>query len=146
MAARPHIHWRLFVRAGFGCAAVTLLPMFATLGCESDQVSEQRAADEPGTEVESTPAAGRGTQSTYRLVVTNPMPHAMIVSVDLEGTITELGTVPAGGEQPLEVPVPPGTTVTLIARDEAKTHSPTAMITLPTGDPYATWTIESPAP
>lgn len=147
MTIRSDARRRRSVRALFGCAAVALFPMIVAFGCGGDRVQEQGAADTLESDVESTsPAAGQNPDSTYRLVVTNPMPHAMIVSVNLDGTITELGSVPAGREQPLEVPVPPGTTVTLIARDEARTHSPTATITLPEGDPYAAWTIESPVP
>lgn len=79
---------------------------------------------------------------TYELVVTNPMPHAMSVSLDFEGAVTELGTVAASGQQTFIVPAPPGATVTVLARDEAGSHSPTATITFPEGQTYTTWTIE----
>lgn len=84
---------------------------------------------------------GATGEVTHELVVVNPMPHAMIVSLDENGEVSELGQVPANGRQTFEVPAPPGTAVTLIARDEAKTHTPTGEVTL-TQDRYATWTIE----
>ncbi|HUP00825.1 MAG TPA: hypothetical protein VM737_04805 [Gemmatimonadota bacterium] len=83
-----------------------------------------------------------GEEATYELVVVNPMPHSMIVSIDQDGDVEELGQVPANGRLTFHVPAPAGSTVTLLARDEAKTHTPMAEITLPVGDAYATWTIE----
>ena len=79
---------------------------------------------------------------TYELVVTNPMPHAMTVSSDFEGAVVELGAVAASGQQTFIVPAPPGATVTVIARDEAGSHSPTTQVTFPEGQTYTTWTIE----
>ena len=78
----------------------------------------------------------------YSLVVTNPMPHTMIVTIQHDGLSHELGAVPANGETTFAAPVAPGATVTLIARDEAETHSPTATLTLPATDTYAVWRIE----
>lgn len=84
-----------------------------------------------------------GGSSTYDLAITNPMPHAMIVSVEYTGGGgTELGTVPAGGEQSFTVAASAGETVTLVATDEAGTHSPSTTMALPEGQVEASWTIE----
>jgi hypothetical protein len=94
-------------------------------------------ADEPvSTGVEP------GVSSTYDVSITNPMPHAMIVTVEYTGGgETELGTVPAGGEQSFTVAASGGETITLVATDEAGTHSPSTTITLPEGQTETTWTI-----
>lgn len=82
------------------------------------------------------------SSSTSEAVVTNPMPHAMIVTIQYEGGgETELGVVPASGEQTFTLAASPGETVTLVARDEADTHSRDATITLSEGQ-TAAWTIE----
>jgi hypothetical protein len=84
-----------------------------------------------------------GVSSTYSLAVTNPMPHAMVVTVQYTGGgETELGTVPAGGEQSFTVAASAGETVTLVATDEAGSHSPSTTLTLPEGQTQAAWTIE----
>ena len=82
-----------------------------------------------------------GQSSTTEAVVTNTMPHAMVVTVQYEGGgDTELGIVPAGGEQSFTMAASPGESVTLVASDEADTHSRETAVTL-TDQPQA-WTIE----
>ena len=84
-----------------------------------------------------------GVASTYTVAINNPMPHAMIVTVEYTGGgETELGTVPAGSEQAFTVAASAGETVTLVATDEAGTHSPSTTMTLPTGQFETSWTIE----
>ncbi|MGH7565948.1 MAG: hypothetical protein ACREK2_03875 [Gemmatimonadota bacterium] len=84
-----------------------------------------------------------GVSSTYDLAIANPMPHAMIVTVEYTGGgETELGTVPAGGEQSFTVAASAGETVTLVATDEAGTHSPSTTMALPEGQTETAWTIE----
>lgn len=82
-----------------------------------------------------------GQSSTTEAVITNPMPHAMVVTIQYEGGgETELGIVPAGGEQSFTLAASPGENVTLVASDEADTHSRETTVTL-TDQPQA-WTIE----
>jgi hypothetical protein len=64
----------------------------------------------------------------------------MVVTVQYEGGgETELGIVPASGEQAFTLAASPGETVVLVAADEADTHSRDATLTL---DQTQTWTIE----
>lgn len=124
--------WMALVSLGFGCQ---------TEGADeeeapADTVAETMTQDEPVAGLE--PGAG----STYEVAITNPMPHAMIVSVQYTGGgETELGTVPAGGEQSFTIAASAGETVTLVATDEAGTHSPTTTLTLPEGQTQTAWTI-----
>lgn len=98
--------------------------------------AEQGASDAPvSTGLEP------GQSSTTEAVVTNPMPHAMVVTIQYEGGgETELGIVPANGEQAFTLAASPGENVTLVAVDEADTHSRETTVTL-TNQPEA-WTIE----
>lgn len=100
--------------------------------------AEPDAIDEPvSTGIEP------GESSTYDVAITNPMPHAMVVTVAYTGGgETELGTVAAGGEQSFTVAASAGETVTLTATDEAGTHSPSTSMALPEGQAEAAWTIE----
>ncbi|HJU86399.1 MAG TPA: hypothetical protein VJ788_03405 [Gemmatimonadota bacterium] len=82
-----------------------------------------------------------GVSSTTEAVITNSMPHAMVVTIQYEGGgETELGIVPAGGEQAFTLAASAGESVTLVASDEADTHSRETTVTL-TDQPQA-WTIE----
>ena len=82
-----------------------------------------------------------GQSSTTEAVITNTMPHAMVVTIQYEGGgETELGIVPASGEQTFTLAASPGETVVLVASDEADTHSRDATLTL--SDGTETWTIE----
>ena len=61
------------------------------------------------------------------------MPHAMAVTIQYEGGgETELGIVPAGGEQTFTLAASPGENVTLVASDEEDTHSRETTVTLST--------------
>lgn len=111
------------------------------LACSGE--SPDGAGRVAATRADAVSADSARTDSAYRLLVVNPMPHAMVASLDQAGAMTELGTIPPGGRQVFELPAPPGATVTLIARDLAKTHSPTVTMNLPASDSYATWTIET---
>ena len=50
--------------------------------------------------------------------------------------------VPAGSERSFTVAASGGETVTLVATDEAGTHSPSTTMALPTGQSETSWTIE----
>lgn len=98
--------------------------------------AEQGASDAPvSTGVEP------GLSSTSEAVITNTMPHAMVVTIQYEGGgETELGIVPAGGEQTFTLAASTGENVTLVASDEANTHSRQTSVTLT--DQQQAWTIE----
>lgn len=96
----------------------------------------------PTAEALAEAPANPETAASFPLMIVNPMPHDMVVSLLREPEPVELGRVPAAGRQIFDVPVPPGSTIDLIARDEAKTHSPTTTMTLPAADDYAVWRIE----
>lgn len=99
------------------------------------------AADEGASEPPVSTGLEAGQSSTTEAVITNTMPHAMIVTVRYEGGgDTELGIVPAGGEQSFTVAASAGETVTLVAADEADTHSRESTVTL--SDQPEAWTIE----
>ncbi|CAN5312585.1 hypothetical protein BH18GEM1_BH18GEM1_05310 [soil metagenome] len=102
-----------------------------------DTADDMSPVDEPMTEPEMDMGGG-----TTELVVTNPMPHAMIVSVDQAGQVTELGSVPANGEATFSVAVPAPGTMTVVAHDEANTHSPSSTVTVDEGSTSVSWTIE----
>jgi len=129
-------------------AALTMALVSLASGCETegadedvapaDTIAETTTGDEPvSTGIE--PGAG----STYDVAISNPMPHAMIVTVEYTGGgETELGTVPAGGEQSFTVAASAGETITLVATDEAATHSPSTTLALAEDQTQASWTIE----
>lgn len=133
--------------AGGLCAVVAL-------GCGGGERPPDEAAPDDTTAVETAPApaepavsdtAGeavpRVASGTYPVFVENPMPHAMIVRVELpDGEEIELGTVPGNGMRRFRLPARAGQTVTLVAHDEAETHRPTTSIVLPGEE--ARWTIE----
>ena len=101
------------------------------------------ASSAPATDQPVSSGIEPGASSTYEVAITNPMPHAMNVTVEYTGGgETALGTVPAGGEQSFTIAASAGETVTLVAADEAATHSPSTTMALPEGQTTATWTIE----
>lgn len=105
--------------------------------------ADSAAAAAPAGEEAVSSGIQPGVASTYMVAVNNPMPHAMVVTVEYTGGgETELGMVPAGSEQSFTVAASAGETVTLVATDEAGTHSPTTTIVLPTGQSETSWTIE----
>lgn len=78
---------------------------------------------------------------TAQISVTNPMPHAMMVSADMGQGPQELGSVNPSETKTFDVSAAPGTTISLVATDEAKTHSPSGKVMVESGQP-ATWTIQ----
>jgi len=130
----------------------SLVLSFALVALGSACQGGEEADDAAPADTAATAAAGgegvaggvapSPSSSTSDAVITNPMPHAMIVTIQYEGGgETELGVVPASGEQMFTLAASPGETVTLVARDEADTHTRDATITLSEGQ-TATWTIE----
>lgn len=129
-------------------AVVSIALVSLGAACQGEDAGEY---DAPADTVASAPAADEpvssgidpGVSSTYDVAINNPMPHAMIVTVEYTGGgETELGTVPAGGEQSFTVAASAGETVTLVATDEAGTHSPSTTMALPEGQAETVWTIE----
>lgn len=128
---------------------VALIALVASaFACQGEEADEEVApadtvATAPAGEVPVSSGLEPSTSSTTNLTVTNPMPHAMVVTVQYSGGgETELGTVPAGGEQAFTVAASGGETITLVATDDANSHSATTTIALPVGQTEAAWTIE----
>jgi hypothetical protein len=81
----------------------------------------------PGSDGEPRPA--------HAINVINELPHAMVVWFD-DGTGERLlGTVAAGGRDRFVLGGVTGTTVSVIARDEAATHTVRRTVALRAGDP-----------
>jgi hypothetical protein len=136
-------------RLSTAAAAIALVSV--AFACETQDADEEVApADTIASSAEPTTAEEPlstglepGASTTYEVAITNPMPHAMVVTVEYTGGgETELGTVPAGGEQSFTVAASAGETITLVATDEAATHSPTTSLTLPEGQTQTSWTIQ----
>ncbi|HUG41878.1 MAG TPA: hypothetical protein VMM12_15420 [Longimicrobiales bacterium] len=70
---------------------------------------------------------------TYAVSVVNPMPHAMIVSFDDGSGARLLGTVGAGRTERFVIAGSANTTVSIIARDEAETHTVRKTVVLRAG-------------
>lgn len=126
-------------------AALTMLGA----ACAGEEAGDDAApadsvatATEPGaSDAPVSTGLQAGQSTTTEAVITNTMPHAMVVTVRYEGGgDTELGIVPAGGEQSFTVAASAGETVTLVAADEADTHSRESTVTL--SDQPQAWTIE----
>jgi hypothetical protein len=112
-------------------------------GADETAPADTTAAAPTGDEAGTAGIEPGGVSSTYRVAINNPMPHAMVVKVEYTGGgETELGTVPAGSEQAFTVAASGGETVTLVATDEAGTHSPSTTLTLPAGQSETSWTID----
>lgn len=117
--------------------------MIGLVACQREQ--EQGATEEElAPEATSAPEPAPATERTsYQLVVTNPMPHAMNVTVTLpDGSQDQLGTVPASGETSFTFLGAPGSSVTVVATDDGATHSPSGTLTLPVGDSTVRWTVQ----
>lgn len=124
--------------------AAILIPL-ALAGCES---ADEPDEEEPGVADTVTADTGRAGATTTgiaaggtlaEVTVTNPMPHAMVVSVEFEGGGShELGTIPANGSQSFSLAASPGESVRLVAADEDQTHSPSTSLTL---EETNSWTI-----
>lgn len=128
---------------------VTLALVASTLACQGEEADEEAApadtvaATTPADEVPVSSGLEPTPSSTTDVTITNPMPHAMVVTVQYSGGgETELGTVPAGGEQAFTVAASGGETITLVATDDANSHSASTTIALPAGQTEAAWTIE----
>lgn len=125
-------------------AVLSVLPLaIVVAGCAQSEDEAEPGMDD--TTVDMPPAdvpAPEPMATSAELVVSNPMPHAMIVSIDDGGLVTELGTVPANGQGTFGISVPADVPVTVTARDEASTHSPTSTITVAEGETAVSWTIE----
>lgn len=70
---------------------------------------------------------------TYAVNVTNPMPHAMIVSFDDGSGARLLGTVGAGRTERFVIAGSANQTVSIVAHDEAETHTVRKTIVLQPG-------------
>jgi hypothetical protein len=114
-------------------ASLAALPVLFTLAaCQGE--TQQQETEQPAEEQEV-------AQATYTLEVSNPMPHAMVVTADYgTGQPVELGAVEPMGTATFTVTQPPSMTVNLTAEDAAKTHAVNGQVTL-TSDMAATWTI-----
>lgn len=111
-------------------------------GEEADEAAPADTVETATSGAEAVSGGVAPSSSTSEAVITNTMPHAMIVTIEYPGGgATELGVVPASGEQTFTLAASPGETVTLVARDEADTHSRDATLTLSEGQ-ADTWTIE----
>lgn len=134
----------------FGPLVLTLSLVALGSACQGgEEADEATPADTTVTAVEPAPSDEGGvsgglapSSSPVEAVVTNTMPHAMVVLVQLEGGAEiDLGVVPASSEQTFRLPTSAGETVTLVARDEANTHSRETTRELAAGQ-TETWTIE----
>ena len=64
-----------------------------------------------------------GTDANYVIEVTNPMPHAMNISLDLgAGQMAALGEVKAGETKPFEINNPSSNDIILKAIDQTRSH------------------------
>lgn len=127
---------------------LSLTLVTAAFACQGEDADDEAApadtvaTDAAASDAPVTSGIEPGQSSTSSVTITNPMPHAMIVSVEYTGGgETELGIVPAGGQQLFTIAASGGETIVLVATDEADTHSPTTTIVLPDGQ-EASWTIE----
>lgn len=73
----------------------------------------------------------------YGLTVVNEMPHAMIVSLDDGSTTRLLGTVGPERDERFVLYGTASRTVTVVARDEADTHTVRRTVTLRAGETVA---------
>ena len=129
--------------------ALTVALVASVFACQGEEADDEAAppdtaaAAAPAGEVPVSSGLEPTPSSTTNLTVTNPMPHAMVVTVQYSGGgETELGTVPAGGEQSFTVAASGGETITLVATDDANSHSASTTIALPAEQTEAAWTIE----
>jgi hypothetical protein len=128
--------------------ALALALVTSAFACQGDEADDEAApADTVATTapaMEEPVSSGlEPASSTTSVTITNPMPHAMIVTVEYGGGgETELGIVPAGGEQAFTVAASGGETITLVATDDANSHSPSTTIVLAADQTAAAWTIE----
>jgi hypothetical protein len=128
--------------------ALALAIVTSAFACQGDEADDEAApadtvATAPAMEEPVSSGLEPSASSTTSVMITNPMPHAMVVTVEYGGGgETELGTVPAGGEQAFSVAASGGETITLVATDDANSHSPSTTMILSAGQTEAAWTIE----
>ena len=129
-------------------AALPVALALSAFACQGEEADDDAAPADtvataaPATEAPVSSGLAPGESSTTSVTITNPMPHAMVVTVEYAGGgATELGMVPAGSEQSFTIAASGGESITLVATDEADSHSPTTTIVLPDGQAVS-WTIE----
>ena len=129
--------------------ALVIALVISAFACQGDEADDEAAPADtvtsaaPAMEEPVSSGLEPSASSTTSVMITNPMPHAMVVTVQYGGGgETELGIVPAGGEQAFTVAASGGETITLVATDDANSHSPSTTIVLPEGQMEAAWTIE----
>lgn len=132
---------RLLVVVPFAAALIMLGAACAGEEAGDDAAPADTAAEQGASDAPVSTGLEPGQSSTSEAVITNTMPHAMVVTIQYEGGgETELGIVPAGGEQTFTLAASTGENVTLVASDEANTHSRQTSVTLT--DQQQAWTIE----
>ena len=108
--------------ARLGPLALSLAFVLLGSACQGGESDDEAApVDTTATASEPAPTGGEAvtgglssSSSTSEAVITNTMPHAMVVTIQYEGGgETELGIVPASGEQTFTLAASPGETVTL---------------------------------
>lgn len=138
---------RITSRSLASLASLALVTSLVLVGCQGAGETDEdpAAADTADTVAAETGDAGATTTGIQpggdlaEVTVTNPMPHAMTVSVEFEGGgDNELGTIPANGSQSFTLAASVGESVRLVATDEDDTHSPSTSITLEEAND---WTI-----
>lgn len=126
-------------------AALAVFASLVLIGCQGAGETEEPAGSADTVAADTGRAGGTttgvqpGGSSLAEITVTNPMPHAMTVSVEFEGGgSNELGAIPPDGSQSFTLAASPGETVRLVAVDADETHSPSTRITLQESNE---WTI-----
>ncbi|MDX1660210.1 MAG: hypothetical protein R3326_00345 [Gemmatimonadota bacterium] len=127
-------------------ASLAVVLSFLIFGCQGGAETEEETAagtaDTVAADTGNVGATTTGLEAGGKLAevtVTNPMPHAMTVSVEFEGGgANELGTIPPNGSQSFTLAASPGETVRLVAVDADETHSPSTRIDLEQSND---WTI-----
>ena len=129
-------------------AVLALAGLVATLACQQRQEVDEDVddVDTLSTDVPIAPAdtgmgAGAATGEVVAVAITNSMPHAMVVTVDMGSGAVELGTLQANETRsfPLEG-ASAGGQATLTATDSAATHSVSGTVDVGGGAP--SWTIQ----
>lgn len=122
-------------------ATIPLVLALALAACGGGSNADDEAAPVDSATADTVTAEGGGAGATTaglevggtlaEVTVTNPMPHAMTVTVEFEGGgAHELGTIPASGSQSFSLAASPGETVRLVATDADSTHSPSTRMEL----------------
>ena len=113
------------------------------VACQQSAEEGEETAPADTLAAEETAEPAPAAETSYTLLVSNPMPHAMNVTATLsDGSQVQLGTVPASGEGSFAVAGMAGETVTITATDEAATHAPSGSVTFPAGETTVSWTVQ----